>query len=139
MTYMKPFILILSAASLVACGGSDGPTTPAVVTPVGTFALASVDGRVPPATFGATQLDGPWFVRGSLAVTATGSYTLSTTDSTRQGTVSTITELGTWTQITPDTIQFVTTTPSRQSGKAVVSGDGITRVELGHTFVWSRR
>jgi hypothetical protein len=133
---MKTFILILASALLAACGGDT--SSPANASPVGTFTLVSVDGHPLPASIGSTPSSGPWFVRGTLTIAASGSYTLTQADSGVGRAAASITETGTWAQAA-DTVKLTSKTAGRESYPAVLSGDVLVRNAYTYRFEFRRQ
>lgn len=136
MRFGRCCAMLALTGALAACGGDTGPEN---VSPVGSFALISVNGHALPASFAANPTGTPWYTRGALTVKADGSYSLTLSDSTTCCGNGTIDEAGTWSIVAGDSIRFAASTANRPTGNGTFSSGVVTRKIFLDVFAWRRQ
>jgi hypothetical protein len=136
---MKTLIQVLAAVAALGASACGGDTTTGPVSIEGTFVLSTIDAKPLPRPTD-PRLDGPpYFVRGTIALRADGSYQQAVTDSTHLGQVSTVVEVGRWMVVTGDSLYLTASTPGRDSGGGFVSRDGFRRIQYAREFRYTRQ
>jgi len=133
------FALVLLLTASFACGGDDGGTTGPDDSHVGTFALGSINGQDLP--FSLTDGDATITVtRGTIALNADRTFRDEFAYTVQQGaSTESLTETAQGTYVRDGTnITFNATSPAPGSYRMAFSGNTLTQVGQGFTFVYRR-
>lgn len=133
-------VLATGAVAVVAACSGDSPSAPGTKSPVGSWAVATVNGTAPPVAIAADSTFTEELVSGVLALTSDGKYTaITTTQWTVPGNVSTYVDSadGTWV-LSRDTLRL--TAQDSSTDQATWTNGKITFVETSakttNTYVY---